>query len=230
MLSKPLTANPILYKVERKLESLLLRLRLCWLALRAIGTRRRAFLDCGSNQGQGYSFFRRFFPPRWFDPILVEPNPNCVEVLRSKYKKLPNLELIERAAWTEKSTLKLFGLVENGADETSVGASVVPEHNSGRYEPDFGQALEVETFRLADYLLQMSAEYDYIVLKLDIESAEYAVLRDLLDTGAAKCVRHIFVEFHSEYFAEEEQAGYRALESQLIRELKDLGVGVTLWL
>ena len=52
---------------------------------------------------------------------------------------------------------------------------------------------------------------------MDIESSEYEVLRDLLDTGAAKNIAHIFIEFHSEYFKEPESSHYRELEKSLVK-------------
>ena len=39
------------------------------------------FIDCGSNLGQGFSFFEQYFPLKTFDYILVEPNPFCKEEL-----------------------------------------------------------------------------------------------------------------------------------------------------
>jgi FkbM family methyltransferase len=181
---------------------------------------RRLFVDCGSNVGQGYTFFKRYLSPERYDAILIEPNPNCMSVLR---------DFIEAAAWTKVGKLKLFGLVEDERGATTQGASVVADHNSGDYEADEEAAIEVDTFSLAELLTEKAAEYDQIVVKMDIESSEYEVLRDLLDTGAAKNITHIFIEFHSEYFKEPESSQYRALEKTLANELRAAGVGVTIW-
>ena len=42
------------------------------------------FIDCGSNLGQGFTFFEQYFPLKIFDYILVEPNPFCEEELIKK--------------------------------------------------------------------------------------------------------------------------------------------------
>ena len=42
------------------------------------------FIDCGSNLGQGFTFFEQYFPLKTFDYILVEPNPFCKEELIKK--------------------------------------------------------------------------------------------------------------------------------------------------
>jgi len=190
---------------------------------------RRLFVDCGSNVGQGYTFFKTYLPPEQYDAILIEPNPNCMGVLREQFSGYANLNFIEAAAWTKVGKLKLFGLVEDERGATTQGASVVADHNSSDYEADEEAAIEVDTFSLAELLTEKATEYDQIVVKMDIESSEYEVLRDLLDTGVAKNITHIFIEFHSEYFKEPESSQYRALEKTLVNELRAAGVGVTIW-
>lgn len=191
---------------------------------------RRLFIDCGSNVGQGYTFFSKYLPPDRYDAILIEPNPNCIDTLREQFGGTPNIEIIQGAAWVRNETLKLFGLVEDERGEMTQGASVVAEHNSSEYESDQGAALEVEAFSLAEMIEEKASHYDDIVVKMDIESSEYEVLRHLLDTGAAKHITHIFIEFHSEYFKEPENSEYLALETKLVEELRAAGVGVTVWI
>jgi FkbM family methyltransferase len=192
--------------------------------------RRRLFVDCGSNVGQGYTFFSKYLPPDRYDAILIEPNPNCIGALREAFGSVANIDIVQGAAWVRNEKLKLFGLVEDERGEQTQGASVVAEHNSGDYESDREAALEVDAFSLAELLEDKARDYDEIIVKMDIESSEYEVLRHLLDTGAAKHISHIFIEFHSEYFKEPESSEYRALEGKLVDELRAAGVGVTVWI
>lgn len=192
--------------------------------------KRRLFVDCGSNVGQGYGFFTQYLRPDHYDAVLIEPNPHCVKTLRETLGDKNGIELIEGAAWTENTTLRLFGLVEDERGETTQGASVVSDHNSGDYTSDQDAALDVPAFSFGELLERKASVYDHIVVKMDIESSEYEVLRNLLDTGTAKHITHLFIEFHSEYFKEPESAQYRALEQELIDELRAAGVGVTVWI
>lgn len=213
-----------------KVRLMIIKLKLTGLAwLGVVCDKNRLFIDCGSNLGQGYMFFKKFLPPKWYDAILVEPNPNCMKVLREKFGDYSNLEFMEAAAWVRNEKLKLFGLVEDNRGETSDGASVISNHNSSMYLSNNEEALEVCTFSLSELLLHRSQEYDHIIVKLDIESAEYEVLADLLETGAAIHIKHLFVEFHSEYFKDSEKKHYQQLEVDLVEKLKCMGVGVTLW-
>src|SRR5262249_16291623 len=57
---------------------------------------RGLFIDCGSNIGQGFSYFERRFPLKHFDFILIEPNPFCCDKLRSLIaRRGGNIELIQ---------------------------------------------------------------------------------------------------------------------------------------
>lgn len=204
--------------------------------LRALGARpahdgqRRLFLDCGSNVGQGYTFFKKYLTPERYDAVLIEPNPNCIKSLEQQFGSYPNLEIIQGAAWVRNERLKLFGLVEDDRGAMTQGASVVADHNSGDYQANQEAALEVDAFSLSELLTRKAQDYDEIIVKMDIESSEYEVLRDLLDTGAAKHITHIFIEFHSEYFKEPQSSQHRALEKTLVDELRAAGVGVTIWI
>ena len=190
----------------------------------------RLFVDCGSNIGQGYSFFSKYLPAPLYDAVLIEPNPHCMGTLRESFGDREGIELIEGAAWTENTKLSLFGLVEDERGETTQGASVISEHNSSEYTSDQDAALDVDAFSLGELIADKAPRYEQVVVKMDIESAEYEVLRDLLDTGAAKNITHIFIEFHSEYFKEPESSQYRSLEKRLVDELEAAGVGVTVWI
>ena len=61
-----------------------------------------------------------------------------------------------------------------------------------------------------------------IVLKLDIEGAEYAVLADLIETGIGFWLSHLHVEFHHRRFKSEKEL--RESEIQLVGKLFQMGV------
>ncbi len=166
--------------------------------------KKRLFIDCGSNLGQGFTFFRKYFPNRLYDFILLEPNPNCVATLKEKYSNIDNLEIIEAAVWTEKGTLDLFGLVEDERGSKSDGASIVANHNTVFYETDNTKATKVSTIDFAA-LLKSKQSYDEIIIKMDIESSEYDVLEKLIKEDLFDKVSFIFIEFHSQFMVGEEK-------------------------
>lgn len=59
-------------------------------ATACLGGRRGLFLDCGSNIGQGFEYFRQHFTADHFDYELFEPNPNCLPYLERARACLPD--------------------------------------------------------------------------------------------------------------------------------------------
>lgn len=201
------------------------RAKLAW-----SGSANGLFIDCGSNVGQGFAWFRRYFPLDHYDYILVEPNPNCVAELRSTCAGLRgNIRLLEQAAGTAAGEVDFFGLTESEWGNTNQGGSILPEHNSRLYTSDRAGAIKVETFSLADLIAESQATYPSVLLKLDVEGAEYEVLDDLLNRRVHLGLDVAYVEFHSRYMLEPDRTHYRERETELIRRFKRDGVPLRLW-
>ncbi len=89
-------------KYLEKIRMIGIRFKLAYMAVAArLAKKRCLYIDCGSNLGQGYAFFSRYLRPSRYDAILVEPNPNCMEVLRTKYQARSHIEFMESAAWVK---------------------------------------------------------------------------------------------------------------------------------
>jgi len=189
--------------------------------------RKFLFIDCGSNLGQGFNFFKKYFKTDIFDYILIEPNPNCLEQL----KKITNdkILLIGKGVWKSKTILKFYGISET-KNKTTLGGSLIDNHNSLWYKSNKNEATEIETISLSELILEKKDKYDTIVIKMDIESSEYEVLRSLLTNNSIEYIKHIFVEFHSQYFSHNEQNKYLKLENELVDEIRSRNVGLTKWI
>ena len=88
--------------------------------------------------------------------------------------------------------------------------------HSGKY-----REYSVPCIRLAKWIIQNFKTTDYIVLKLDIEGAEYSVINDLLYTGGLQYIDEIFVEWHSR-FAEVSKFGQFEEAIRWIAESHDI--------
>jgi FkbM family methyltransferase len=133
-------------------------------------------IDGGANVGLSVLYFKRSYPKSRI--VAFEPDPDVYRVLERNCKsfQLPNVELIQKALWTQDTTVKFN---PEGAD----AGRVVPDSYSL-------QAVEVCACRLARYL-----EQDIDLLKLDLEGAEINVLLDCADPLGK--VDKIIVEYHS---------------------------------
>ena len=78
----------------------------------------------------------------------------------------------------------------------SVSSSIVPEKRG--ITTDVRE--EVETINLSAFILKLGCVVK--ILKMDIEGAEVAVLRELISSNAMRMVRHLFVETHENQISE----------------------------
>ncbi len=139
-------------------------------------------IDCGANMGLSVLYFSKKYPNA--NIIAFEPEEAIYNVLRKNVSNytLSNVRLEKKAVWDEKTTLQFF--TDNG-----MGGSVTNAFENQK-------PATVETTILRDYLTQ---KVDF--LKIDIEGAEYRVLKHCADR--LHLVENLFVEYHS--FINEEQ-------------------------
>ena len=195
--------------------------------------RKNLFIDLGSNKGQGFIYFRKFFKLKLFDYILVEPNPNFnsdfIELINKKGFK-NKIKLLNEAAYTSSTEKKLFGTVEDNRGKFTDGASILKEHNSISYESNMDKAITVKTFDFVE-LLNKSKNYENIIIKMDIEGSEYEVLEKLLNSTINKeNIKHIFVEFHTRFFSSKFRSEYLSREKNIRHSLKNQNISFTKWI
>ena len=190
--------------------------------------KRRLFVDCGSNVGQGFRYFRKMYPMSLYDFVLIEPNPNCIASLRRDFDHLKNVTILEAAAWVETGELDFFGLSED-QDQYSVGGSVIEDHNASMYEVDVDSATRVPAIDFAKKFNEIAADYEQVILKMDIESAEYTVLPHFLEKAKLDNLDHAYIEFHTRFMEEPEKSENLAIENQIIATLKSRSIPHTVW-
>lgn len=133
-------------------------------------------IDCGANLGLSVLYFKRLYPQA--KVVAFEADPDIYQILSENLagQGITDANLINKAVWNEDTTLRFYkeggdaGRVANASDEQDM--------------------IEVPAVSLKPYLQQ---EVDF--LKIDIEGAEYAVLKDISDDLTR--VKNIFVEYHS---------------------------------
>lgn len=162
-------------------------------------------LDCGANVGLATLYWKGLFPDARVEAF--EPDESVFEALAVNCSALPGVVLHRAAVWSEAGELSF---APEGADAGRVAGP-------GGAEPS--RLTTVPAVRLRDFL---AGPVD--MLKLDIEGAETAVLRDC--AGALGSVRLLFVEYHSypdrEQTADEvlgilRSAGFRvSVESEIV--------------
>lgn len=134
-------------------------------------------IDCGANMGLSVLFFSKQYPKARI--IAFEPDDSvlwCLEKNIDTYK-LNNVTLLKQAVWDSNGFLPFF-------TNSKLGGRVNVKFEN--HEPTM-----VETIRLKDFIGSQLIDF----LKLDIEGAEFRVLKDCQPVlGQINC---LFVEYHS---------------------------------
>jgi len=223
----------ILKEILKKIILVFLSFKVLLVSFKLNKKNKNLFIDLGTNKGQGFKYFIKFFSLETFDYILVEPNPNLKEVIKkiiynSNYPT--KIKFINKAAYIKNSNSFLFGTVEDQRGLKSDGASILKEHNSKMYESSLDGAVKVETFDLIEELKKLK-DYNNIIIKMDIEGSEYDVLEKLIrHSSEIQNIKHIFVEFHSRFLSKEYKDIYVKREKKIKKDMNSINLKFTNWI
>lgn len=130
-------------------------------------------LDCGSHIGMSIVYLKRICPTA--EIIGFEPDKKNFELLSHNINSfdLDKVTLVNKAVWNQNTTL-------NFASEGDMTSRIIEDGKSEN---------PVEACRLFDYL---DRKVDF--LKMDIEGAEYEVVKDL--EPRMDKIHRMFIEYH----------------------------------
>jgi FkbM family methyltransferase len=144
---------------------------------------KKVIIDCGSNLGQGlYNIARQYnVNGNNWEIHAFEANPETFKRLDQNIKNnnwlsdyCENVNLYNKAVW-----------VENCEKEITL-----------EYCP-FEKGNKIECIDFSDFIKKSFDKDDYIVCKMDIEGAEYEIIKDMQDKGVLSYINVLFVEWHN---------------------------------
>lgn len=144
------------------------------------------FIDCGGYDGCSATKFILNNPH--FTSVTFEPNPE----LWSYYEKVPTF-LIKKgvAGKTEK---REFTIDEIDGDGSSFVSGKQIDYKKTVPNDKF-KKISIECIDIAELISGLN-DADKIILKLDVEGAEYEILNQLLATNQIKKIDKIYIEWH----------------------------------
>jgi len=181
---------------------------------------KKIFIDCGFHHGEGLRhFIKTLKMDETWHIITFEPNPACnmLQRLMKIMEEFPKITLIdgnEQAVWTNNGEL-LFQQENHFKSESGSpvdGQSMIDGWASqiaflsqsvkGLEPPITVQCVDfsafVESVSLRRKLLPESHKPE-IFIKMDIEGAEFSVLRKMLADENLQYVKKMWVEFHERF-------------------------------
>jgi FkbM family methyltransferase len=136
-------------------------------------------IDCGANIGLSIIYFKLTYPHAHI--IAFEPDPEIFSIQTENLSRFDfsNVETHQMAVWTDNTEL-------NFETDGTLGGRLI--HTASASQPGI---VKVKTKDLKTLLSNQTVDF----LKMDIEGAEYEVLKDC--SAYLPNVRNIFVEYHS---------------------------------
>lgn len=178
---------------------------------------KKVFIDVGMYNGdsieQFFNWYKLIDDPLEYEVYGFEPNPEKFKEAAKKIGHRQKVRIDELAAWTED------GEIEFAVDD--VGSTVMQSKRNWESSPK----IKVKCFDFSRWLSErFNSEY-FIVLKMDIEGAEFPLLEKMIKDGTDKLINELLVEFHPNKVSDYTTAD----KNDLIQRLTERGVEVYEW-
>ncbi len=139
-------------------------------------------IDCGANIGISILYFKKIFPQAKI--IAFEANPFAYDLLQ---KNIANNNLTKVDAYN-------FALTDQeGEISFFIGKDLGTMVGSTKKARGGDKEIKVSAKKLSSYLDNID---NIDVLKIDVEGAEWQIIRDLETTSCLKKVNNYLIEFH----------------------------------
>lgn len=147
---------------------------------------KKYFIDCGAHCGESILTAKQRFGE---DVIVIsfEPVTGLAKQLQEIHKNDNTIHIQNSAVWINND-IKQFYLSEDYTDGSSLLNSL-NNLNKDHY-------IEIPCFDLSSWIKETFDTNDYIILKLDIEGAEYEVLNKMINDGTINMINEFWGEWH----------------------------------
>ena len=166
----------------------------------------KIFIDCGANdchQQYDVDYIEGF------RITAFEPNPK----FKNSFRHRPDITFHPKAVWVENGEMDFY------IEESTMGCSLLsskmtmdPGMTPEEKDTSLNNPIKVTTVDLAEYITSNHNKEDLIIVRMDIEGAEFAVLKHLIDTECIDYIDELWVEFH---------VGKVSIDDEIIQNLKD---------
>lgn len=182
------------------------------------------YIDCGTHLGQGLLEFYKMFKmdPTW-DIYTFEPNPYTLQLFvqyNQNFITYNNIKYYNNAVSTHYDTVTFNIDNRPGEGPIGMGSSIMSldtwNPTAGTNSENFNMTVEVDCINLREFVETFSKE-DNIIIKLDIEGAEYDILEDFIQHNTLDYINHLYVEFHSNMFTNNDE--FQNREDEILKVL-----------
>jgi len=151
------------------------------------------FLDCGANNNCSARLFRKLYDEKMKYKIY---SFECEPKFKDRFSDIQNLEFIPKAVWIEDGALEFYRDITGHKTGRMqyIGGSLLKAKTSAQL--DKKNPLVVESIDFSKWVKETLNKEDYIILKMDIEGAEYKVLEKMFREGTFDYMNELWIEWH----------------------------------
>lgn len=141
-------------------------------------------INCGGHKGESVTWFKNNYDND-MNIVTFEPLIN----LNSFYKDFDNHTLINKAVWINNGIIDFYIGKANDGD----GSTVCKEKKTGKLS---NTPVKIPCVDFTEVLKEYKEYYDRIIVKFNIEGAEYKIIEHLINTNTLNLVDKFFVQWH----------------------------------
>ena len=153
------------------------------------------FFDFGANVGlvtnvvSSLSIDKKIFA---FEPVISN-----FKILENKFGNNKKIKLENKAVWTKKGKVNFSVGIKNTHTNSKITKII---GDRGYDKKKYVRSYEIDCVDAHQYIndLNLNKKDHFVVMKMDIEGAEYDVLDYMIEKNTIKAIDLILIEFHRE--------------------------------
>jgi len=150
---------------------------------------RNIFIDGGANIGQSTAKFLAEWPNSDnFEIFMFEPNSDTSKI-KSSIKDNEKIKFFNKALWINNGEVSFYEKTPNSQGNTLSMNKVARDSSTFKKR-------SVPCIDLSEWITKSFTNKDYIILKLDVEGAEYELVDKMIEDKSFDYVDIFFCEIH----------------------------------
>lgn len=201
----------------------------------------KIFIDCGTHLFQGFKqFAEKYNIDNEWKCFCFEANPFTYKRSKEIYDQLIsegyNITHFNKAVYNIDGKINVNCSIDDGGPYAdghfSQGSNILldPPDYDHVYHCGFSYTEEdviVDTINFSNFLKENITKDDFVVVKMDIEGAEFEVLPSIIEDESYKLINDFYCEFHERFF--EPKSKYKKLKEIYKQTLNQSGILVEEW-
>lgn len=158
-------------------------------------SQRRIFVDCGANTCTILRSFVKELPD--FEFFAFEAQPELKAEGEKVATELANTKIrfADKAVWTRNEQVDFYLATQWGPNYKG-GSTLMSGNTMNNSAISYETPVRVDAFDFSEWLAENFCQEDYVIVKMDIEGAEYDVLEKVIQDGNLPIIDELIIEFH----------------------------------